>query len=333
MADAEKKKRLNVEFKSMPESLEEQFLKDFPSYDEGLVRGEPGGFVLTPQYGEHAEELYNFHVRPDDIWVLSFPKSGTTWTQELVWLIANDCDFEGAKKKLNDRSPFIEFPCLVPRNGEHHYAHLPSIGKQLELVGNLPSPRIIKTHLPLDLLPPQLSETCKVVYVARNPKDVIVSYFFHHRLIKFHYFDGDLQSFAHRFMQDQVFYSPYFGQILSAWERAKTDENVLYLFYEDLKKDLRGGIERVAQFLGKSLSEDQLGKLTQHLTFENLSKNSAVNKEDGKTSGSFNENGQFMRKGETGDWEKHFSPELSRQIDEWTESNLRGSDITFVDKI
>ncbi len=55
MADAEKKKkRLNVEFKSIPESLEEQFLKDFPSYVEGLVRGEPGGFVLTPQYGETA---------------------------------------------------------------------------------------------------------------------------------------------------------------------------------------------------------------------------------------------------------------------------------------
>lgn len=85
MADAEKKKRLNVEFKSMPESLEEQFLKDFPSYDvEGLVRGEPGGFVLTPQYGEHAEELYNFHVRPDDIWVLSFPKSGESITRNCL---------------------------------------------------------------------------------------------------------------------------------------------------------------------------------------------------------------------------------------------------------
>lgn len=70
------KKRLNVEFKSIPETLEEPFLKEFPEYVEGLVRGDPGGFVLTPHYGEHAEELYNFHVRPDDIWVLSFPKSG-----------------------------------------------------------------------------------------------------------------------------------------------------------------------------------------------------------------------------------------------------------------
>ena len=73
---AAEKKRLNIEFKLMPECLEEQFLKDFPAYDEGLVRGEPGGFVLTPRYGENAQELYNFHVRPDDIWVLSFPKSG-----------------------------------------------------------------------------------------------------------------------------------------------------------------------------------------------------------------------------------------------------------------
>ncbi len=44
--------------------------------------------------------------------------SGTTWTQELVWLIANDCDFEGAKKKLNDRSPFIEYDVLFTRTSE-----------------------------------------------------------------------------------------------------------------------------------------------------------------------------------------------------------------------
>ncbi|KAI9564852.1 hypothetical protein GHT06_008593 [Daphnia sinensis] len=327
------KKRLNVEFKSIPESLEEPFLKEFPEYVEGIVRGDPGGFVLTPHYGEHAEELYNFHVRPDDIWVLSFPKSGTTWTQELVWLIANDCDFEGAKRSLNDRSPFLEFPYLLPRKGTPTYGHLPSVEKQMQYREELESPRLIKTHLPLDLLPPQLTETCKVVYVARNPKDVIVSYYYHHKLIKFHYFDGDLESFARWFMNDQVWYAPFFGQVLAAWEKAKNDPNVLFLFYEDLKKDLEGQIRKVAQFLGKSLTDEQLGKLVHHLTFENLSKNSAVNKEDGKKHGVFNADGSFMRKGETGDWQRYFSPEMSRQIDEWTELNLRGSDITFVDKI
>ena len=54
----------------------------------------------------------------------------------------------------------------------------------------------------------------------------------------------------------------------------------------------------MARFLGKSPSEDQLEKLTRHLTFENLSQNAAVNKEDGKLSGNFHENGKFMRKGD-----------------------------------
>lgn len=43
----------------------------------------------------------------------------------------------------------------------------------------------------------------QVVYVARNPKDVLVSYFHYHRLIHFHQFTGDLESFADYFMSDK----------------------------------------------------------------------------------------------------------------------------------
>ena len=80
------------------------------------------------------------------------------------------------------------------------------------------------THLPLYLLSPKILETSKVfivsarttvfnqvallspnqvLYVARNPKDVIVSYYHHHRLIKMHDFQGDLETFADYFMKDQ----------------------------------------------------------------------------------------------------------------------------------
>ena len=37
--------------------------------------------------------------------------------------------------------------------------------------------------------------------------------------------------------------------------------------------------------------------------------------------------------GETGDWKRHFSLEMSSQIDEWIGINLRGTDLTFVEEI
>lgn len=56
-----------------------------------------------------AENYYNFQARPDDVWVVTFPRSGTTWTQEMVWLLANKLDFEKAKQvPLTQRFPFFE---------------------------------------------------------------------------------------------------------------------------------------------------------------------------------------------------------------------------------
>ena len=52
-------------------------------------------------------------------------------------------------------------------------------GDMIEYADNLPSPRVVKTHLPVDHLPKDLLEKAKVIYVARNPKDQIVSWFHH----------------------------------------------------------------------------------------------------------------------------------------------------------
>ena len=46
-------------------------------------------------------------------------------------------------------------------------------------INQYPSPRFIKSHLPLLNLPSNLLDESKVVYVARNPKDVTISYFHH----------------------------------------------------------------------------------------------------------------------------------------------------------
>lgn len=55
------------------------------------------------------DRVYNFDVRKDDVYVVTSTKCGTTWAQEMVWLILNDFDFEKAKCiDLTVRSPFLE---------------------------------------------------------------------------------------------------------------------------------------------------------------------------------------------------------------------------------
>nr|CAH0101805.1 unnamed protein product [Daphnia galeata] len=79
-------------FNVIPETLQSPFKELFPSYPES----EPGNFVYHPLYSQNADEFYNFTIMKDDVWIRTFPKSGTTWTSELTWLIMNDCNFEEA---------------------------------------------------------------------------------------------------------------------------------------------------------------------------------------------------------------------------------------------
>merc|ERR1740128_321186 len=320
-----------VRFALIEKSLSAEFRADFPNYPEGLVRGDPGGFVLTQKYADNVDSILQFPMRSEDVWVVTFPKCGTTWTQEMVWMITHDCDTEAGKELLFNRSPFIEFPYLgqveIKQSGGEQGFDVSTL-MTLEKIAAMSSPRILKTHLPLHLLPPGLVDTCKVVYVARNPKDVIVSYFHHHRLFTFQNYTSDIDKFAEYFMNDELYYSPFFGHILEGW--AKRDHpNVLFLFYEDMKRNLRGEIEKVCKFLGKSLSEAQVQSLLNHLRFDNFAKNEAVNYNPAKKGGFANDSGNFIRKGKTGDWKNHFSAELDARLDQWIRKNLEGSDLKF----
>lgn len=67
--------------------------------------------VLPKKYVElnFLARMKSFQVRDDDVWIISYPKTGTTWMCEMVWLLNNKLDFELARKiHQNDRVPFIE---------------------------------------------------------------------------------------------------------------------------------------------------------------------------------------------------------------------------------
>nr|CAH0102991.1 unnamed protein product [Daphnia galeata] len=311
-----KQLQLKVKFNAIPKTRLKKFNQHFNGYKNGLVRSEPGKFVMTPLYGSHAEKLYRMKPR------------STTWTSELLWLVMNNCDTEKAvATPLFARTPFIDVPFL---NADTELS--PESRQMLNSFDKMPSPRIFKTHLPFYLLHPELLDTSKVLYVARNPKDAIVSFYHHHKLIKAHDYKGDLEEFAQYFMDDEIVYSPFFPHLLDAWSK-RNHPNLHFMFFEDMKKDLRGEIVKVAAFLNQTPSDEQLDKITEHLRFDNFEKNESVNNEIGKKLGWMNPDGKFIRKGKTGDWKNHFSPELNNRIDEWIEKNLAGSDLKFVTEL
>ncbi len=73
-------------FKWMPLSENEKAakLRVFPSemsVEVDMVKSVPGNVFMPKEFATEAERLYNFKLRPDDIWIVTYPKCGTTWTQ------------------------------------------------------------------------------------------------------------------------------------------------------------------------------------------------------------------------------------------------------------
>jgi len=191
--------------------------------------------------------------------------------------------------------------------------------------------RFIKTHLPFSLLPNDLVTKAKVVYVVRNPMDVLVSYYHHHKLINGHGYVGDLPSFAQRFMRNEIMQGPFFPHVEEAWA-IKDHPNLLFIFYEDMKKDLRSVISRVSNFLDAALTVDQVEKLVDHLDIKNFRKNPAVNMTDmAKMVGFMSGPGNFVRSGKVGGWKEEFADfkEVESELKAWLEDQLARSPVSF----
>jgi len=104
-----------------------------------------------------AERVYNFPVKEDDIWIVTFPKVGTTWTQEMVWMLVNDVDKEKGAAPLSFRSPFLEFGGMtggkqLVEKDDGETPPIDTIERAMQLQGQ----RVIKSHLPMEFLPPNL---------------------------------------------------------------------------------------------------------------------------------------------------------------------------------
>ena len=295
---------------------------------QSFIRTIPGFVTMPVAFEKYQQRIKNWHVRQDDVYVLTFPKNGTTWTQELVWLLQNDCNFDEAKHTpLDNRFPFLDVPILA----DYRKDELPSLKEcdYLATVEEMPFSRLMKSHFRLCLLPDDLLEKSKVVICLRNPKDTVVSYYHHEKRVNNYGYTGDFQTFFGLFMDNLIRYCSYFDFVKEAWQQ-RNHPNVCLLFFEDMIKDLASSVKQVAKFLNKNLASEIMDALVDHLSFTQMKHNPAVNGEDGIMKGLFdNNNGHFMRKGEVGDWKNYFTDEMNKAMDEAVEEHLKPIGLEF----
>lgn len=138
-----------------------------------------------------------------------------------------------------------------------------------QIAEELPSPRLLKSHLPASLLPKELWQNrSKVIYVGRNAKDCVVS--FQPFLEALATFKGTKEKFVDAFVKDNLYYTPFWDHILEFWNM-RHESNIFFTTYERMKKDLRGVIKGLCEFLNKPIpSDDILDKAVEHLSFDSM---------------------------------------------------------------
>ena len=140
-----------------------------------------------------------------------------------MWQIVNNVDIDTAKKlPLFQRTPFLESEGLkdmknVPKDVMDKNPMMKIMSNSIQSAENLKSPRVIKSHLPFEMLPPNLLDTCKVIFVSRNPKDTCVSFYHQGKekksSSKDEEFIGTFADFADTFLDGTCSYGSYWTML------------------------------------------------------------------------------------------------------------------------
>lgn len=281
----------------------------------------------------HVKEIMNYKPTPDDVFIVTYPKCGTTWMQNFALYIFR----KGIE--IEDRNDFHRMcPFLDP--------------KGIQSIVNMPRPGAFKTHLPYNMMP--YSPDAKYIFVLRNPKDVCVSLYYHAKHGGVDFSEGEFDDFFEVFMTGEVEFNDYFDH-LASWYPHRNDKQIFYTTYEDMKEDPKNVILNLATFLGQEYIEaiekdnNVLNNILNFSGFEymkdKLTESVAADrtKKDGDRKGINQAETNFpylspsekrrgfrkshFRKGIVGDWKNHFSEEQSERLNQKFFERFGGTDI------
>lgn len=168
----------------------------------------------------------NFAVYPDDTFVVSYPRSGNTWTRFLIANLVHpdkDVSFANIEKLIPDTS-----------------------SQSNRALKTTPRPRIIKTHEYFDHRYP------KTIYIVRDPRDVVLSYYDFQR--KYMQIDDayPLEQYVDDFVNGKLISIGWgtWGENVASWIYTRGKRNTFLLMrYEDMMKDTERELARISEFL------------------------------------------------------------------------------------
>lgn len=254
-----------------------------------------------------ANKIYNHQFDSTDIIIVGYPRSGTTWLRDVIWLINNDLNMEKYKMELDDRVCGLE----RTREGEKN---------NIEYIDTFNQPRILFTQLSTEFFEHNLHKDTKVICCLRNPKDTITSLyhasksFFRHipelKAVVGNASEPTFEIVLKYLESGAADGRPYVQFAREWWEFKNKHKNILYSFYEDMNTDTVSTLFRLADFIGKPITDEQIEKICEITNIENMKKQihwDASSKRRWVAT--------RIRKGKIGDWKDNFSVEHNEWYD------------------
>lgn len=278
----------------------------------------------APSWSVKAEALRHMKLRDDDVFLLTYPKSGTHWLWEVISRVRRETTEPMVDTKVQFMMEFVD----------------------VDVLNELPSPRLLNTHLPLSMLPlPEIiARGLKIVHLYRNPKSTCVSYFHHARSVP-HRLPvpiGTFQEFfEYFFFSNRQVYGSYFDYMKKIHEFQQQNPQVplLNIAFEDVKKEGSKCVQQIARFLGKDLSNELCTQIADSCSFDNLKAQHATIKQMPKlrappkseeiTQEAPIPRPVIFRKGEIADWKNYFTVSMSERVDNLIATKMAGLPFTI----
>ena len=237
----------------------------------------------------------NFQHRPDDIFVCTPPKCGTTWTQAICAMLVFGKVDHGTQPGVI--SPWID-------------AQFAPIDDSLRMVEAQTHRRYIKTHTPLDGIP--YFADCAYLAVFRDPRDVFVSMLNHrdnmtNAELAFSVFPSGPSAFADWMTRDgepgtwDLQALTALVQFFKTYWQYRDVPNIHLFHYSDMKRDLKGAIVAMAKALDVQVGDTLLNEMTDAASFESM-KRSAEQFAPESGTGMWKKETEFFANGGTQRW-------------------------------